>query len=318
MTLFRDSAPLDDSAEAAAKLVGDVDAETLIKDYWVTQALHVLADEYAGFFAFKGGTSLTKALKCVDRFSEDIDILITGKPDDMSFDRLMKAIAASVSDLTGLTGDRVGGTTNVWRSVEFSYPTRHESVLRPAILLEMGVRGNDDPEHIVRAVGPLLADVKREGFEPAQYSDLQAFEVDVLHPARTLWEKVVLLHRDVTTGEWKNHDPSRFARHYGDIGALLALPDVRELLDDRGVRTHIDHDVRDVSARWFGGEPPPPPVGGYARSDAFVLSDEFGEYLGKHFAEAVATLWAPSSRPSLDQVLRIVQDSAEMLDPGQD
>jgi hypothetical protein len=44
---------------------------------------------------------------------------------------------------------------------------------------------------------------------------------------------VVLLHRYVTTGEWKNHDPSRFARHYGDVGALLALPDVRDLLDDR-------------------------------------------------------------------------------------
>jgi hypothetical protein len=39
-------------------------------------------------------------------------------------------------------------------------------------------------------------------------------------------------------------------------------------------------------------------------------------YLDKHFADAVATLWAPSSRPSLDQVLRIVEDSAEILDPS--
>jgi hypothetical protein len=318
VTLFRDSAPLDDSADAAAALVGDVDAETLIKDYWVTQALHVLADEYGGFFAFKGGTSLTKALKCVDRFSEDIDILITDKPDDMSFDRLMKVMAASVSDLTGLPGERVGGTTNEWRSVEFTYSTRHEFVLRPAILLEMGVRGKDDPEHIVREVAPLLADVKSEGFEPSAYSDLEAFAIDVLHPARTLWEKVVLLHRDVTTGEWKNQDPSRFARHYGDVGALLALTDVRELLDDAGVRSHIDQDVREVSARWFGGEPPPAPEGGYARSEAFVLSDEFGEYLEKQFADAVATLWAPINRPSLDQVLRTVKDSAAILDPSQD
>jgi hypothetical protein len=316
VTLFRDSAPLDDSAEAAAALVGDIDSETLVKDYWVTQALRVLADGFSGFFAFKGGTSLTKALKCVDRFSEDIDILITGKPEDMSFDRLMKSIAESVSTVTGLDGERVGGTTNVWRSVRFTYSTRHESVLRPEILLEMGVRGRDDPEHIVKEVGPLFADVNREGFEPSNFSDLEAFSVDVLHPARTLWEKTVLLHKDVTTGEWKNQDPSRFARHYGDVGALLTLHDVRDLLDDPEVRSHVDQDVRDVSARWFGGDPPPAPKGGYARSEAFVPSDEFGEYLDKHFAEAVATLWAPSSRPSLDQVLRIVEDSAEILDPS--
>jgi Nucleotidyl transferase AbiEii toxin, Type IV TA system len=317
LTLFRDFAPLDDSAEAAAALVGDVDSETLVKDYWVTQALRVLADEYSGLFAFKGGTSLTKALKCVDRFSEDIDILITGRPEDMSFDRLMKSIAGAVSAITGLAGERVGGTTNEWRSVRFTYSTRHESVLKPEILLEMGVRGRDDPLHVVREVGPLLADVKREGFEPSDYPDLGAFSVDVLHPARTLWEKVVLLHNDVTTGRWRDQEPSRFARHYGDVGALLALNDVRDALDGRGVRSHLDEDVREVSARWFGGEPPPPPEGGYASSEAFVLSDEFREYLDKHFAEAVATLWSPSNRPSLDHILRTVQDNAEILNPSE-
>ena len=69
--------------------------------------------EYGGFFAFKGGSSLIGALKCVDRFSEDIDILITRKPRDMSFDRLMKSIAESVSAFTGREGERVGGATTV-------------------------------------------------------------------------------------------------------------------------------------------------------------------------------------------------------------
>jgi hypothetical protein len=308
--------PLDDSAEAASALVGEIDSETLVKDYWVTQALRVLAQGYRGYFAFKGGTSLTKALKCVDRFSEDIDILITGKPHDVSFDRLMKSMAGSVAVATGLKDERVAGTRNESRSVRFRYATRHESILKPEILLEMGVRGRDDPEHIVCEVGPLLADVKTEGFESSKYSDLETFSVDVLHPTRTLWEKVVLLHNDVTSGELKDQDASRFARHYGDVGALLALTEVRDLLDDAGVRSRVDKDVRDVSARWFGGEPPPPPDGGYAYSKAFVLSGEFREYLDKHFADAVATLWAPSNRPSLDDVLRSVQDNAEILDPS--
>ena len=96
------------------------------------------------------------------------------------------------------------------------------------------------------------------------------------------------------------------------------MTDVRELLNEAEIRSRLDQDVRDVNARWFGGEPPPVPKGGYARSEALVLSDEFGEYLEKNFADAVATLWAPSSRPSLDQVLRTVEDSAEILDPSRD
>lgn len=315
MTRFRDSAPLDDSAEAAAALLGDVDAETLAKDYWVTEALRALADEYSGYFAFKGGTSLTKALHCVDRFSEDIDVLITGKPADMSFDRLMKSMAASVSDSTGLKGERVGGTTNVWRSVRFVYPTRHAAVLRPEIILEMGVRGSDTPEHVVRDIEPLLAGVQQEGFDSSMFVDLGPFPVDVLHPARTLWEKVVLLHTDVTTGLWKEREPSRFVRHYGDIGALLRLHEAKEALGDPTLRSRLDWDVREVSERWFGSEPPPVPDGGYARSDAFEPSDEFGEYLEEHFVQTVEVLWAPSDRPSLESIIEVVQESAVILDP---
>jgi hypothetical protein len=249
--------------------MGDVDAETLVKDYWVTEALRAMVDDYFASFAFKGGTSLTKALRCVDRFSEDIDILIMDKPDNMSFDRLMRAMAQAVTDFTGLEGVRVGGTTNVWRSVRFTYPTRHEAVVRPEILLEMGVRGSDTPQNLVLNIRPLLADVMHEGFDPADYEDLRSFPIQVLHPARTLWEKVVLLHHDVTSNAWRDHrDPSRFARHYGDIGALLGLDEVRSALTDPALRSQMDKEVREVSGRWFGGEQAAVPGGGYAQSEA--------------------------------------------------
>ena len=92
MNRFRDEFDLDDSAEAAAHSFGDVDAETLVKDYWVTESLRALALAHGDCFAFKGGTSLTKAVGCVDRFSEDLDILVTDKPDDVSLrSRLRRA-----------------------------------------------------------------------------------------------------------------------------------------------------------------------------------------------------------------------------------
>ncbi len=46
----------------------------VIKDYWVTEILRVLQkSELNGSFQFKGGTSLSKAYKIINRFSEDID-----------------------------------------------------------------------------------------------------------------------------------------------------------------------------------------------------------------------------------------------------
>ena len=46
------------------------------KDYWVTQVLRALHDQHAGAFVLKGGTSLSKGYELIERFSEDVDILI--------------------------------------------------------------------------------------------------------------------------------------------------------------------------------------------------------------------------------------------------
>jgi len=313
--LFRDFVPLDDSAEAAAALLGDVDAETLIKDYWVTETLRVISANQGGYFVFKGGTSLTKAVRCVDRFSEDIDILITGKPDDMSFDRLMKTMAADVTSATGLIGERVSGTTNLARAVKYEYPTRLAGTLRPEVVLEMGRRGTDVPEHIAYSIRPMLADVHMESGGTADFADLDAFEVAVMHPARTLWEKVSLVHSDAVSGAWRERrDPSRFARHYGDIGALLDVSIVQEALADPEIRRSLDTEVREISKEHFR-EVPAVPDGGYAASPAFRPDGEYLEFLTEHFDLAVEILWASSSRPTLDRVLATVAESSRLLDP---
>ena len=313
--LFRDVAPLDDSAEAAAAVLGDVDAETLIKDYWVTEALRILSDQFGPYFVFKGGTSLTKAVGCVDRFSEDLDILITAKPDGQSFTGLMKSMITAVEVGVGFDGELKASRRNVSRAVSFTYPTRREGLFKPEILLEMGVRGTDVPNHLVYGIRPMFADVPDLALDGDRYPDLRRFDVRVLHPVRTLWEKIVLLHTDVESGTWReNPDPSRFARHYGDVGALLSLPEIRDLLADATLRATLDQEVRQNSEQWF--EPAPAvPEGGYANSPAFLPSGDYGAFLDKYFEEAVDVLWAPVSRPSLEGVLRIVQSNSMLVDP---
>src|ERR1035437_242199 len=47
------------------------------KDWWVMLTLSVIFElEVAQHLVFKGGTSLSKAWKLIDRFSEDIDLAI--------------------------------------------------------------------------------------------------------------------------------------------------------------------------------------------------------------------------------------------------
>ena len=47
------------------------------KDWWVTAVLHALfTSKYAPYLLFKGGTSLSKGWNLIERFSEDIDLLI--------------------------------------------------------------------------------------------------------------------------------------------------------------------------------------------------------------------------------------------------
>ncbi len=46
------------------------------KDYYVTEALRVIANTSGDKIIFKGGTSLSKGWNLIQRFSEDIDIFL--------------------------------------------------------------------------------------------------------------------------------------------------------------------------------------------------------------------------------------------------
>jgi predicted nucleotidyltransferase component of viral defense system len=63
--------------EQAAGRLG-LQAASIEKDYWICWVLRGLFDlpEIGPQLTFKGGTSLSKAWKLIERFSEDIDLVI--------------------------------------------------------------------------------------------------------------------------------------------------------------------------------------------------------------------------------------------------
>ena len=74
MTLLHELPDFADLVAVVARKEG-VDPGLVEKDYWIMHCLWGL--QQGGFvFELKGGTSLSKGFKLINRFSEDIDILI--------------------------------------------------------------------------------------------------------------------------------------------------------------------------------------------------------------------------------------------------
>jgi predicted nucleotidyltransferase component of viral defense system len=76
MTLHENEEAFNDAIRAASEQLGirDVFVE---KDYWVTLILKRLSQsDFKNKVIFKGGTSLSKVHKLINRFSEDVDLAI--------------------------------------------------------------------------------------------------------------------------------------------------------------------------------------------------------------------------------------------------
>lgn len=93
MSLLRDRADFDATIDVSATQLG-VNAVIIEKDYWASQVLRVLAGQFPDDFVFKGGTSLSKCYRIIERFSEGVDVLIlpNGRGAN-TVDRLMKNMA---------------------------------------------------------------------------------------------------------------------------------------------------------------------------------------------------------------------------------
>ena len=80
------------------------------KDYFVTEALRVLAGTVGDKIIFKGGTSLSKGWNLIQRFSEDIDIFLdpesfTPALGKNGIDRELKKLRA-IGEIRGLPPQR--------------------------------------------------------------------------------------------------------------------------------------------------------------------------------------------------------------------
>ena len=315
MPTFRDSAEFGPTLDAAAERLG-ISATAVEKDYWVSQVLRVLAAGFPGDFVFKGGTSLSKAFGIVQRFSEDVDLLVLpGARGRNGVDKLMKSMADAAAAGVGGEKSPVGGAeTGRHRACRIAYPAARQAtgLIATSVLLEMGVRGGAHPSEPA-PIGSLLGDTLEEaGVATADYEDLARFDVPVLHPARTLLEKLAHIHQLAL-----NPAPNgRNGRHFYDVHQLLGHPDVLTLLQDRAQTREVVASIDEVTrAHWGGSEDQSVrPDGGFAASPAFDPSSPVATELRADYEGTMPELYfGTDPLPTWEQVCARVADCTELL-----
>lgn len=202
--------------------------EYVEKDYWVTYALFTIFHSKIGNDTiFKGGTALSKCYHIIERFSEDIDLVVLRREGET--DNRLKSKLKTISTLveTVLPEVNIEGITHKMgmnRKTAHYYNKQFRGdygQIRDAIVLETTWLGYYEPfttKSIVSFVGQMMSDNKQSAV--AKENGLLPFDVLVLEPTRTICEKIMSLVR-FSYGENPLADLKKKIRHTYDLHQLL-------------------------------------------------------------------------------------------------
>ncbi len=257
---------------------------------------------------FKGGTSLSKAFAIIERFSEDIDLLVVTALEGNQRKKLLRAMADRPSTTLGAVHVREREGRG-YLNARYTYPTRASvDFLAPGVLLEMGCRGGPTPNQQchVESLMAAAAESVTAGSR-SDYVDLDAFEVTVLAPQRTLAEKLAFVHHRASIRDLDAL--RRGARHLYDIYRLLHHASTLVALRD-GVMTEMMVDV-DERSRAAGWGYTPRPERGFAASAAFGTDPEITDALTTGYTQIAPLIWG--DRPVFDKLVACVHEHAALL-----
>jgi hypothetical protein len=217
------------------------------KDFWVCWTLKQIFehDVLSKLLIFKGGTSLSKVFGLIDRFSEDIGLVLDWRlvtDDDPMAERsktqqsklneeVNEKARQYISDsLLPLLGDALGthcsvdvmwGEKDLGHIVRVSYPeTTAPGTLLPYIQLEIGPLASWLP-HSHYTVRPYVAEEY-----PAQFKDAIC-PVLAIDAERTFWEKATILHHEASRPE-SSVVPVRYSRHYYDLYMMACNESIKK------------------------------------------------------------------------------------------
>ena len=221
------------------------------KDWWVTLSLNIIFSlPYSGDIIFKGGTSLSKAWDLIERFSEDIDLVIDrkhlgfeGELSKTQVKKLRKASFAFInndfySDFNNeliklgvrnyeLTIQETKNTDTDPLIIELHYESLTEKIeyLKPRVLIEVGARSLMEPVD-----NKAIISIVSNEFKELPFAEKE-IKIPVVSPKRTFLEKIFLLHEEFQK-ETKLIRVERMSRHLYDLEKLMDTVHGIEALND--------------------------------------------------------------------------------------
>jgi predicted nucleotidyltransferase component of viral defense system len=209
------------------------------KDYWVTYILHLIfKDERVRNEAvFKGGTALSKCFSLIDRFSEDIDLVVIRRENeaDNQMAKKIKTITTIVNDkLPEIFLEEVTNKYGKIRKTAHPYSKEFEGdfgQVRNVIIVEATWLGRYEPYHKA-SVSSYIYDMMKSNNQlaMAEKNGLMPFEVQVLDVRRTICEKIMSLVRFSQTENYII-DLKNKIRHTYDINQLLKEKEIEEYFE---------------------------------------------------------------------------------------
>jgi hypothetical protein len=208
------------------------------KDYWVTYALYTIFNhEIGNDTVFKGGTALSKCYKMIDRFSEDIDLVVLRREGetDNKLKTKIKAIGNVVSqvlpevEITTIT-HKMGMNRKTAHTYSKEFDGNYGQV-RDVIILESTWLGYYEP-YTAKILNSFIGEMMINNGQTtiAEANGLMPFEVRVLEPIRTLCEKIMSLVR-FSYDENPMEDLKNKIRHTYDLHQLLQQKEFSDFLD---------------------------------------------------------------------------------------
>ena len=247
----------------------------LEKDVWVVWTLGALFESpLAADLTFKGGTSLSKVYKIIDRFSEDIDLTYDIRKLIVDFtggEEFLPASRSQASKWTKAVRDRLpewiatevqpvleaalarqklvamlehGGADRDKLLLHYPAIKQGTGYVSPVVTLEFGGRATGEPHQVMPVACDMDGHVDGVTFPIAS--------PQVMSIARTFWEKATATHVYCAQGRIRGE---RYARHWHDLAAIMRSAHFDAVIGDRAVaRAVADHKSYFFSEKDTGGE----------------------------------------------------------------
>lgn len=223
---------------AAAEFFG-IPQVYIEKDYWVTYALRqIFTDEKARHLAvFKGGTSLSKCYGIIDRFSEDIDIVVFQETNESGYalKKKLKTVTNSVGDALQYVPEHpMENKKGKIRKLIYDYQKAGVSgnfgQVRDQIAIEVSSLGNTDPYQELEIHSMITEFIAaKNNTDLINTYALEPFKVKVLAMERTFCEKIISLVR-FSYDENPVQSLSNKIRHTYDLHQMLQSDKIQRFL----------------------------------------------------------------------------------------